>query len=55
VITTAWMHIVDRARQRPEKRVVVAVGGRPVEDQDANSALLLQPHRHFTPSQVDLR
>jgi hypothetical protein len=37
---------VDGPGERTQERVVVAVGGRPVEDQQTDASLLLQPDRH---------
>src|SRR5438128_2151362 len=45
-------HVVDGAGERPQEGIVVAVRGRAVEDDDAHATLLLQPHRHLTPSQT---
>ena len=36
--------IVDRARELTKERVVVAVGGRPVEHYDSDAAFLLEPN-----------
>lgn len=38
--------IVNGARERTQKRVVVAVGRRAVENDDSDAAFLFQLHRH---------
>ena len=45
-------NVVDRARERAQERVVVAVGGRPVEHDDPDPALLLQSDRHGEPDNL---
>src|SRR5438093_12813101 len=44
--------IVHRTGERAEERVVVAVRGRAIEDNDSDPALLLQSDRHSEPDNL---